>query len=203
MKNGTATKTKKPARHGDLHRVCSGYPEMSSHLVDEAASASFAVICSASHPTRPSSGPREANLGVAVSSLRRVFIVVSTEKCSACRSPCSSQWQGQDEFRLLERLSQVRGVWTLRAWLGRQDSNLGMPVPKTGALPLGDAPMPVPACGFGVARGRSERRETCVCGRALSKKRAARQRIIADYCVLCRRAARKGFRAGEIVYKGA
>jgi hypothetical protein len=25
-------------------------------------------------------------------------------------------------------------------WLGRQDSNLGMPVPKTGALPLGDAP---------------------------------------------------------------
>ena len=26
------------------------------------------------------------------------------------------------------------------AWLGRQDSNLRMPVPKTGALPLGDAP---------------------------------------------------------------
>lgn len=26
------------------------------------------------------------------------------------------------------------------SWLGRQDSNLGMPVPKTGALPLGDAP---------------------------------------------------------------
>src|SRR5687767_1208022 len=25
-------------------------------------------------------------------------------------------------------------------WLGRQDSNLRMPVPKTGALPLGDAP---------------------------------------------------------------
>ncbi len=27
-----------------------------------------------------------------------------------------------------------------KIWLGRQDSNLGMPVPKTGALPLGDAP---------------------------------------------------------------
>jgi hypothetical protein len=25
-------------------------------------------------------------------------------------------------------------------WLGREDSNLRMPVPKTGALPLGDAP---------------------------------------------------------------
>lgn len=25
-------------------------------------------------------------------------------------------------------------------WLGLQDSNLGMPVPKTGALPLGEAP---------------------------------------------------------------
>src|SRR5437879_2795718 len=30
-------------------------------------------------------------------------------------------------------------------WLGRQDSNLRMPVPKTGALPLGDAPAGVPA----------------------------------------------------------
>ena len=27
-----------------------------------------------------------------------------------------------------------------KCWLGRQDSNLRMPVPKTGALPLGDAP---------------------------------------------------------------
>ena len=25
-------------------------------------------------------------------------------------------------------------------WLGYQDSNLGMPIPKTGALPLGDTP---------------------------------------------------------------
>src|SRR5690348_17876807 len=32
-----------------------------------------------------------------------------------------------------------------RCWLGRQDSNLRMPVPKTGALPLGDAPAGVPA----------------------------------------------------------
>ena len=28
-----------------------------------------------------------------------------------------------------------------KIWLGRQDSNLRMPVPKTGALPLGDAPV--------------------------------------------------------------
>ena len=27
-----------------------------------------------------------------------------------------------------------------RKWLGRQDSNLRMPIPKTGALPLGYAP---------------------------------------------------------------
>jgi hypothetical protein len=27
-----------------------------------------------------------------------------------------------------------------KGWLGRQDSNLGMAVPKTAALPLGDAP---------------------------------------------------------------
>ena len=30
-----------------------------------------------------------------------------------------------------------------KCWLGRQDSNLRMPVPKTGALPLGDAPADV------------------------------------------------------------
>ena len=29
---------------------------------------------------------------------------------------------------------------SLSGWLGRQDSNLRIPVPKTGALPLGDAP---------------------------------------------------------------
>src|SRR5437870_3142494 len=30
-------------------------------------------------------------------------------------------------------------------WLGRKDSNLRMPDPKTGALPLGDAPARAPA----------------------------------------------------------
>jgi hypothetical protein len=30
-----------------------------------------------------------------------------------------------------------------KQWLGRQDSNLGMSVPKTDALPLGDAPIAV------------------------------------------------------------
>lgn len=29
---------------------------------------------------------------------------------------------------------------SFKKWLGRQDSNLGMPVPKTSALPLGYAP---------------------------------------------------------------
>ena len=31
-----------------------------------------------------------------------------------------------------------------KSWLGRQDSNLRMLIPKTSALPLGDAPSPVP-----------------------------------------------------------
>lgn len=31
-------------------------------------------------------------------------------------------------------------VWIKMEWLGRQDSNLRMPIPKTGALPLGHAP---------------------------------------------------------------
>lgn len=38
-------------------------------------------------------------------------------------------------------LSHPEGTVQLNAWLGRQDSNLGMAVPKTAALPLGDAPM--------------------------------------------------------------
>ena len=36
-------------------------------------------------------------------------------------------------------IQQVRSR-ALETWLGRQDSNLRMPIPKTGALPLGDAP---------------------------------------------------------------
>jgi hypothetical protein len=42
--------------------------------------------------------------------------------------------------RGLAILSDQVEVSTRKCWLGRQDSNLGMPVPKTGALPLGDAP---------------------------------------------------------------
>ena len=40
------------------------------------------------------------------------------------------------------RLNSYTWRWTRRwrRWLGRQDSNLGMSVPKTDALPLGDAP---------------------------------------------------------------
>ena len=32
----------------------------------------------------------------------------------------------------------------IKNWLGRQDSNLGMPESKSGALPLGDAPLNQP-----------------------------------------------------------
>ena len=35
-------------------------------------------------------------------------------------------------------IREINDFW--RNWLGRQDSNLGMAVPKTAALPLGDAP---------------------------------------------------------------
>src|SRR5690606_18473036 len=48
--------------------------------------------------------------------------------------------------QLAQRSLARRPVWprgkTSRRedWLGRQDSNLGMAVPKTAALPLGDAP---------------------------------------------------------------
>jgi hypothetical protein len=45
----------------------------------------------------------------------------------------------------------VTTIWKFfregKRWLGRQDSNLGMPVPKTGALPLGDAPTTLIAKG--------------------------------------------------------
>lgn len=42
--------------------------------------------------------------------------------------------RGNNEEKELEML--LRSIW-----LGRQDSNLRMPVPKTGALPLGDVPI--------------------------------------------------------------
>lgn len=41
--------------------------------------------------------------------------------------------RGNNEEKELEML--LRSIW-----LGRRDSNPRMPVPKTGALPLGDAP---------------------------------------------------------------
>ena len=39
----------------------------------------------------------------------------------------------------LDRQTEVCRTYT-EIWLGRKDSNLRMPDPKTGALPLGDAP---------------------------------------------------------------
>lgn len=35
----------------------------------------------------------------------------------------------------------IRLLRYVKEWLGRQDSNLRIPVPKTGALPLGHAPL--------------------------------------------------------------
>ncbi len=43
--------------------------------------------------------------------------------------------------------------WKIKKWLGREDSNLRMPVPKTGALPLGYAPLHANVCvGFNLRR---------------------------------------------------
>lgn len=42
---------------------------------------------------------------------------------------------GSENSRRITGRLRIKGVW-----LGRQDSNLGMAVPKTAALPLGDAP---------------------------------------------------------------
>ncbi len=42
--------------------------------------------------------------------------------------------------QLLYQLSYAGKYITTVIWLGYQDSNLGMPIPKTGALPLGDTP---------------------------------------------------------------
>ena len=54
-------------------------------------------------------------------------------------------------------------------WLGRQDSNLGMAVPKTAALPLGDAPPSVgvyiigrAAAGNSVLRGSADPRKGAI-----------------------------------------
>ena len=41
----------------------------------------------------------------------------------------------------LEKLDSAASTALLKFWLGRRDSNPRMPVPKTGALPLGDAPI--------------------------------------------------------------
>ena len=51
----------------------------------------------------------------------------------------------QDEIRNISLVGTRRAKWgrsdtLLGRWLGRQDSNLRMTVPKTVALPLGDAP---------------------------------------------------------------
>ena len=58
---------------------------------------------------------------------------------------------GSSELRLTAKQALFPAAWPRQAmkrllrrggWLGRQDSNLRMPVPKTGALPLGYAPLP-------------------------------------------------------------
>jgi hypothetical protein len=51
-------------------------------------------------------------------------------------------------------------------WLGRQASNLGMPVAKAGALPLGDAPP-----GAVTSRGQSASLSKCGCSSKASMRR--------------------------------
>jgi hypothetical protein len=48
----------------------------------------------------------------------------------------------RDRFAKVKKDVQTARLYLCKFnWLGRQDSNLRMPVPKTGALPLGDAPL--------------------------------------------------------------
>jgi len=46
----------------------------------------------------------------------------------------------QEQVKFLSS-NRIICVESFRGWLGREDSNLRMAVPKTAALPLGDAPM--------------------------------------------------------------
>ena len=45
-------------------------------------------------------------------------------------------------------------IITIRYWLGREDSNLRMRVPKTRVLPLDDAPVKCPDAAQGLGPGR-------------------------------------------------
>src|SRR5205807_9033171 len=66
-------------------------------------------------------------------------------------------------------------------WLGRKDSNLRMPIPKTGALPLGYAPARAPAyCRLLCVRSPTVR-EGWNRSRALAYARASDTDIAASY----------------------
>jgi hypothetical protein len=74
-------------------------------------------------------------------------IIVSTMASGDTRA-----YVGETDLILIPSVVDIAGVNRISArvmsnaaaamagWLGRQDSNLGMAVPKTAALPLGDAP---------------------------------------------------------------
>jgi hypothetical protein len=55
---------------------------------------------------------------------------MKADETAAYRQTTSALWTIKDLF-----------TFTVVKWLGREDSNLRMPVPKTGALPLGYAPV--------------------------------------------------------------
>jgi hypothetical protein len=71
-------------------------------------------------------------------------------------------------MKIAERPAECPVDKSAKCWLGRQDSNLRMAVPKTAALPLGYAPAAVfplrgearliviRSAGSSVARGRGE-----------------------------------------------
>ena len=63
-------------------------------------------------------------------------------------------------------------------WLGRQDSNLRMPDPKSGALPLGDAPTADARLAAPVREGKGAGAHFSGQARSVAKSAAAKQRRI-------------------------
>ena len=54
---------------------------------------------------------------------------------------CRRQIGGEKGMKIAERSAECPVDKWQKRWLGRQDSNLRMAVPKTAALPLGDTPL--------------------------------------------------------------
>ena len=88
----------------------------------------------------------------------------------------------------IDRLGRGRYLPAKRLiyWLGRQDSNLGMTVPKTVALPLGDAPI----AGSSAPRGRDHSRplvrsQGTTCPARLASKKCQQEMPARDASPTC------------------